>query len=77
MTVRDRNVTRFFMSIPEAAGLVLHSVAMGENGDRFILDMGESVQIVELAKEMIRLSGKTLGEDIEIRFYQPVAGEKK
>jgi FlaA1/EpsC-like NDP-sugar epimerase len=76
VTVRDRNVTRFFMSIPEAAGLVLHSVAMGENGDRFILDMGEPVQIVELAKEMIRLSGKTLGEDIEIRFTSLLPGEK-
>ncbi|MCH2379479.1 MAG: polysaccharide biosynthesis protein [Pedosphaera sp.] len=76
VTVRDRNVTRYFMSIPEAAGLVLHSVAMGENGDRFILDMGEPVQIVELAKEMIRLSGKTLGEDIEIQFTSLLPGEK-
>ncbi len=76
VTVRDRNVARFFMSIPEAAGLVLHSVAMGENGDRFILDMGEPVQIVELAKEMIRLSGKTLGEGIEIQFTSLLPGEK-
>ena len=76
VTVRDRNVTRFFMSIPEASGLVLHSVAMGENGDRFILNMGEPVQIVELAKEMIRLSGKTLGEDIEIQFTSLLPGEK-
>jgi FlaA1/EpsC-like NDP-sugar epimerase len=49
---------------------------MGENGDRFILDMGEPVRIAELAKEMIRLSGKTLGEDIEIAFTSLLPGEK-
>ena len=76
VTVRGESSTRFFMSIPEAAGLVLRSAEIGENGDRFILNMGEPVRITELAKEMIRLSGKTLGEDIKIHFADLLPGEK-
>ena len=75
MTVTDPKATRFFMSIPEAAGLVLHSAAMGENGDRVILDMGEPVSIVKLAEEMIRLSGKTR-EEVAIDFIGLAPGEK-
>jgi len=76
VTVRDRNLSRFFMSIPEAAGLVLHSAALGKNGDRFILDMGEPVRIADLAEQMIRLSGKTPGREIEIQFTELLPGEK-
>ena len=76
VTVRDRQLTRFFMSIPEAAGLVLHSAALGQNGDRFILDMGKPVRIADLAEQMIRLSGKTPGREIEIQFTQLLPGEK-
>ena len=75
VTVTDPKATRFFMSIPEAAGLVLHSAAMGENGDRVILDMGEPVSIVKLAEEMIRLSGKTR-EEVAIDFIGLAPGEK-
>lgn len=76
VTVRNRELSRFFMSIPEAAGLVLHSAALGQNGDRFILDMGEPVRIADLAEQMIRLSGKTPGREIEIQFTQLLPGEK-
>ena len=75
VTVTDPKATRFFMSIPEAAGLVLRSAAMGENGDRVILDMGEPVSIVKLAEEMIRLSGKTR-EEVAIDFIGLAPGEK-
>jgi FlaA1/EpsC-like NDP-sugar epimerase len=76
VTVRDRELSRFFMSISEAAGLVLHSAVLGQNGDRFILDMGEPVCIADLAEQMIRLSGKTPGREIEVQFTQLLPGEK-
>ncbi len=76
VTVTDAAVTRFFMSIPEAAGLVLRSAAMGEGGDRFILDMGEPVRIAELAEDMIRLTGREPGTDIAIEFIGLRSGEK-
>ena len=76
VTVTDESVTRFFMSIPEAAGLVLRSAAMGEGGDRFILDMGEPVRIAELAEDMIRLTGREPGTDIAIEFIGLRPGEK-
>lgn len=76
VTVRDPEVTRYFMSIPEAAGLVLCSAMIGENGDRFILDMGEPVRIMDLADQMIRLSGKTPGSEIEIKVTGLSPGEK-
>ena len=76
VTVRDKRMTRFFMSIPEAAGLVLRSAAMGTNGDRFILDMGEPVKICDLAKQMISLAGLTPDKEIDIKYTGMLAGEK-
>tara|TARA_B100001123_G_scaffold213839_1_gene241437 strand:- start:7835 stop:9664 length:1830 start_codon:yes stop_codon:yes gene_type:complete len=76
VTVRGNKTTRFFMSIPEAAGLVLSSAALGVNGDQFILDMGKPVRIVDLAEQMIRLSGKLPREEIEIRLTELLPGEK-
>ena len=64
------------MSIPEAVRLVLHSGAIGTSGDLCILDMGEQVRIMDLAENMIRMSGKTPGEDIEIQFTGIGLGEK-
>ena len=76
VTVTDEKATRFFMSIPEAAGLVLHSAAIGKNRDRFILEMGESVGIMDLAKQMIRLNGFEVGKDIKIQCTGLKDGEK-
>ena len=76
VTVTDAEVTRYFMSIPEAAGLVLRSAAMGAGGDQFILDMGEPVRIEELAEDMIRLTGREPGTDIAIEFIGLRPGEK-
>jgi FlaA1/EpsC-like NDP-sugar epimerase len=76
VTVRGETVSRFFMSIPEAAGLVITSAALGVNGDQFILDMGQPVRIADLAEQMIRLSGKTPGKEIAIEFSELLPGEK-
>ena len=82
VTVTDPEVIRYFMTIPEAAELVIQAGAMGKGGDVFVLDMGEPVKIVELAKKLIRLSGmelKTIDNpdgDIEIKFTGLRAGEK-
>ena len=67
VTVTDARMTRFFMSIPEAVQLVLQAAAMSGGGEIFMLEMGEPVRIIELAKRMVRLSGYRLGADIEIR----------
>jgi len=81
VTVTHPEVTRYFMTIPEAAQLVIQAGAMGTGGDVFLLDMGEPVKIVDLAKQMIRLSGfkpvdeKGLG-DIKIEFTGLRPGEK-
>jgi FlaA1/EpsC-like NDP-sugar epimerase len=75
VTVTDERMTRFFMSIPEAAQLVLQAGSMGGGGEIFVLDMGESVRIVDLAQEMIRLSGFTL-DDVKIVFTGLRPGEK-
>ena len=82
VTVTDAEVTRFFMSIPEAAELVIQAGAMGEGGDVFVLDMGESVRILDLAKRLINLSGLDVKDedhpngDIEIIFTGLRPGEK-
>ena len=64
------------MTIPEAAQLVIQAGAMGQGGEIFVLDMGEPVRIVDLAPDMIRLSGLRVGEDIEIEFTGLRPGEK-
>ncbi len=82
VTVTDPEVTRYFMSIPEAAELVIQAGAMGEGGDVFILDMGKSMKIVDLAKRLINLSGLEVKDenhangDIEIIFTGLRPGEK-
>ncbi len=76
VTVTDENVTRFFMTIPEACQLVLEAETMGEGGEIFVFDMGESVKIIDLAKKMIQLSGLELGKDIEIKVTGLRPGEK-
>ncbi len=76
VAVTDPEVTRFFMTIPEACQLVLEAGAMGKGGEIFIFDMGEPVRIVDLAKKMIQLSGLELGKDIQITFTGLRPGEK-
>jgi FlaA1/EpsC-like NDP-sugar epimerase len=76
ITVTDERVTRFFMTIPEACQLVLEAGSMGEGGEIFVFDMGESVKIIDLAKKMVQLSGLQLGKDIEIRVTGLRPGEK-
>ncbi|WP_299206019.1 polysaccharide biosynthesis protein [Brumimicrobium sp.] len=76
VTVTDENVTRYFMTIPEACQLVLEAGAMGKGGEIFVFDMGKPVRIVDLAKKMIRLSGLELGKDIEIKITGLRPGEK-
>jgi FlaA1/EpsC-like NDP-sugar epimerase len=76
ITVTDKEMTRYFMTIPEASQLVLQAGALGTGGEIFILDMGEPVKIVNLAEDMIRLSGLTPYEDIDIVFTGVRKGEK-
>ncbi|MGD9978292.1 MAG: polysaccharide biosynthesis protein, partial [Bacteroidales bacterium] len=76
VTITHPEVTRFFMTIPEACQLVLEAGAMGQGGEIFIFDMGKSVKILDLAKNMIKLSGLSLGKDIQINFTGLRPGEK-
>jgi FlaA1/EpsC-like NDP-sugar epimerase len=74
--VTDARMTRFFMSIPEAVQLVLQAAAMASGGEIFMLEMGEPVRIIDLARRMIRLSGRRIGTDIELRVTGIRPGEK-
>jgi FlaA1/EpsC-like NDP-sugar epimerase len=76
LTITHPEITRYFMTIPEACQLVLEAGCMGNGGEIYIFDMGESVKIVDLANKMIRLSGLTVGKDIEIVFTGLRPGEK-
>jgi len=76
ITVTHPEITRYFMTIPEACELVLEAGAMGEGGEIYIFDMGESIKIVDLAKRMIVLSGLEVNKDVEIHFTGLREGEK-
>lgn len=76
ITITDPEISRYFMTIPEACQLVLEAGAMGKGGEIFIFDMGKSVKIIDLAKKMIQLSGMTLDKDIYIKYTGLRPGEK-
>jgi FlaA1/EpsC-like NDP-sugar epimerase len=76
LTLTHKDITRYFMTIPEASQLVLEAVTMGKGGEIFIFDMGESVKIYDLAKNMIKLSGLRFPEDIDIKITGLRPGEK-
>ena len=76
VTVTDPEVTRYFMSAEEAAQLILQAGSMGKGGEIFILKMGQPVRIADMARELIKLSGREPDTDIEVRFIGLRPGEK-
>lgn len=76
VTVTDTEMTRYFMTIPEACELVLEAGVMGDGGEIYVFDMGKPVKIIDLAKKLIHLSGKKLGVDIDIKIVGLRDGEK-
>ena len=76
ITVTHKEITRYFMTIPEASQLILQACTMHNQGDIFVLDMGEPINISYLAEQMIKLSGKIVGQDIDIEYTGLRAGEK-
>lgn len=76
ITITHPDITRFFMTIPEACQLVLEAGSMGKGGEIFVFDMGKSVKITDLAKKMVQLSGLELGKDIQLVFTGLRPGEK-
>ncbi len=76
VTVTHPEITRFFMTIPEACQLVLEASVMGKGGEIFLFDMGKAVKILDLAKNLIKFSGKKVDQDIKIKFTGLRPGEK-
>ena len=76
MTVTHKDITRYFMTIPEACQLVLEAGSMGDGGEIYVFDMGESIKIYDLALNMIHLSGLKFPEDIDIKISGLRPGEK-